>query len=315
MIKNNVILILGAGASKPYGFPTGKELKNEICEFFVLRWKNCLLNKSYEGVDNLRIDKQERLAKEFVQAFKKFKHDSIDLFLALNPDYIEIGKTAIYLTILEHENQNKNILAFDDWYTTLFGLMLEGIKTPEEYQKLTDNHIAIISFNYDRSLESFLYEAFINSTKSIKNEEKIKILRKLKIYHIYGKLGELPWENDEGKGIEYGHNIWTHIIDRNKKNIKTIYERGKEDTLDPKIMEEIKQARKIFFLGFGFAQENVDMLKLPIVLRDNYSIYTSDFENREKKLDNKMRTVGAFKLGTTFINEGDCKRPIEDCLS
>jgi len=249
-----------------------------------------------------------------VSGFKNFKHDSIDLFLALNPKYINIGKTAIYLTILEHENKNKNILTFNDWYKTLFGLMLEGINPLDEYQKFADNHIVIISFNYDRSLEFFLYEAFINSISSISKEEKIKILRKLKIYHVYGELGELPWENDEGRGIEYGNDIWTHIIDRNKKNIKTIYEREKDDALDPKIVEEISRSRRIFFLGFGFAQENVDMLELPAILRDNYSIFTSDFENREKKIGNKMQSVGVYKSGRTIINQGDCRKLIEDYL-
>jgi len=63
MMKDNVILILGAGASKPYGLPTGKELKEEICDSFVMRWKDCLLNKSHEGVGSSRIVSEEKEAK------------------------------------------------------------------------------------------------------------------------------------------------------------------------------------------------------------------------------------------------------------
>ena len=32
MLTYNTVFILGAGASKPFGFPTGAELKNNICE-------------------------------------------------------------------------------------------------------------------------------------------------------------------------------------------------------------------------------------------------------------------------------------------
>ena len=32
MISNNTVLILGAGASSPFNFPSGEKLKNEICE-------------------------------------------------------------------------------------------------------------------------------------------------------------------------------------------------------------------------------------------------------------------------------------------
>jgi len=35
MIKEKTVLILGAGASKPYGFPTGEELRREIIDNYV----------------------------------------------------------------------------------------------------------------------------------------------------------------------------------------------------------------------------------------------------------------------------------------
>jgi hypothetical protein len=33
----DLVLILGAGASVPYGFPTGNELKNWICDMWTYR--------------------------------------------------------------------------------------------------------------------------------------------------------------------------------------------------------------------------------------------------------------------------------------
>jgi hypothetical protein len=44
MIRNKVTIVLGAGASYPYGFPLGGELKDKIIDQFYFR-DNLSLNK------------------------------------------------------------------------------------------------------------------------------------------------------------------------------------------------------------------------------------------------------------------------------
>ena len=70
------------------------------------------------------------------------------------------------------------------------------IGTPDDYFKLSKSNLTIITFNYDRSLEHYLYNTFLNFTKSLTEKEKIEELKKLKIYHVYGKLADLPWESN-----------------------------------------------------------------------------------------------------------------------
>lgn len=42
MITENTIFILGAGASKPYGFPTGAELREQICKLKIVKLRNLI---------------------------------------------------------------------------------------------------------------------------------------------------------------------------------------------------------------------------------------------------------------------------------
>jgi len=42
VINENTVLIIGAGASAPYGFPTGSELRSEILKLRIENYENIL---------------------------------------------------------------------------------------------------------------------------------------------------------------------------------------------------------------------------------------------------------------------------------
>ena len=72
-----------------------------------------------------------------------------------------------------------------DWYTQLFRLM---IGTSDNYFKLSDNNLSIITFNYDRSLEYYFYNIFMDFTKSIELKE-LKFFTFMESFQIYlGKM-------------------------------------------------------------------------------------------------------------------------------
>jgi len=310
MINKNCVLILGAGASAPYGFPTGAELKNLICNNFETMWEEFVLEKNQTIISGGYIEEQKMIANKFVNDFKKFEHDSIDLFLDIFKRHSEIGKKAIYLNILGAEAKNKNGSEVKDWYTQLFRLM---IGTSDNYFNLSKNNLTIITFNYDRSLENYFYEIFMNFTDSLNESEKVQELKNIKIYHVYGKLADLPWESED-KPLGYGQNIWMPQLNERKDNIKTIFERKENSETLKKIRESILLADKIYFLGFGFAKENVDILLLNDLMT-NQLLYISDFEGRHIRIETQMKGLGIWiENGTTIVRGGDCKRVIEDYL-
>jgi len=311
MIKENVVLILGAGASAPYGFPTGAKLKEIICNSFEKVWEKFVFDRTKTPFTDYYLEEQKQIAKQFVSDFKNFDHDSIDLFLDIFKEHSDIGKKAIYLTILDAELKNKMNGKVQEWYTQLFRLM---IGSSDNHFKLSENNLSIITFNYERSLEYYFYNIFMDFTKSIEVKEKIEELRKIKIYHVYGKLADLPWESDNSP-LDYGGNIWMDQLIIRKDNIKTIFERRENIAALNPIVSSIQLADKIYFLGFGFARENVEIISLDRPIKPDQRIYVSDYDNRQVRLETRMRGLGVWQENrTTIVVGGDCKQVIEDYL-
>src|SRR5512136_2893926 len=112
MIAPSTVLVLGAGASKPYGFPLGNELKAEIAES---------LRATKEDQFNQLVECE--FDAEFVVEFQSALHDSIyetiDDFLDSRPTYRRIGSFAIAQSILRHEI-DANLAARGGWYSYPF---------------------------------------------------------------------------------------------------------------------------------------------------------------------------------------------------
>jgi len=86
MINVPTVLVLGAGSSKPYGYPIGSRLKNDIIAELQLS-----LDTDSGWINELDIDKE--LVKEFIKKFDRSPKSSIDSFLAQQKKYTEIGKS------------------------------------------------------------------------------------------------------------------------------------------------------------------------------------------------------------------------------
>lgn len=88
MIHRPTVLVLGAGASAPYGFPCGAELRRLIVEN-VAR-PNHEYNKALReaGFGPTTIN-------EFVAAFDGSRQESIDAFLGTREDLHQVGTAAI----------------------------------------------------------------------------------------------------------------------------------------------------------------------------------------------------------------------------
>jgi hypothetical protein len=171
------VFILGAGASKPYGYPTGKELRKSICELHENRY---FVDRAPDALT-------------FCERFKNSSIESIDLFLTRNPHYEQIGKFAIALCISGKERLSKFREDMEhndqDWYTFIFNKLLGNGIAQDSYTNFNVSDFAFITFNYDRSFEYFIEESLINSFTEIEPEKIREHLRKLKIWHCTSSKG------------------------------------------------------------------------------------------------------------------------------
>ncbi|MCJ7813396.1 hypothetical protein MUP95_08810 [bacterium] len=137
MIETPTVFILGAGSSKPYGYPTGSDLRKKICnkDAFLSEFNNIINQRgsAYYNREKLRID-----AENLQERFLKSSTQSIDLFLSRNENLKEIGKIAITTMVLRCELGSKfreDIEKPDqDWYSYLFHRMTSKITKSGEFQ-------------------------------------------------------------------------------------------------------------------------------------------------------------------------------------
>lgn len=279
MITRKTVLVLGAGASKPYGFPTGAELKDFICYgSYRFAGRDFLRDFDAETLCHLGIAPNE--VDKLTRSLNSSGRASVDAFLESRPDLLQIGKIMIARALLPIEqpkllfqdwprrraNPNSADRLMGNWYELLFGALTEGTSSFEE---LDLRHLKIITFNYDRSLEHFLFTAIANAYYKHEQEGKLAAkLGEMTVLHVHGSLGMLPWQatDKEENSVPYQRtNPSVRHLQLAANGIKVLHE---DDAKSP----ESEQARAIladgeclYFLGFGYHRRNMERLGINVL--------------------------------------------------
>ena len=325
MIDKKTVLILGAGASMPYGYPSGFALRTKIYTEFYSQYMKYLeaqadyIQRQMDMDYYIKTVKQED-PKDFVEKFRD-SNISIDLFLSLNKKHEIIGKKAIALSILRYEGASQfkdNLIPEkENWYKFLLNRLVGKLTKKDDYKNISNNNISIITFNYDRSLEYFLYKSLSSMFGEVDNTEIINELRKIKIIHLYGQVAKLKWQDNEIY-LDYFYNrsekdiFKTINLDYIFREIKVIYEERETNELKD-AQRIIKEAKRIYFLGFGYAEENLETLDFSNMHNDTQKIYGTAFGMHENEmLGVKRRLLPAGKRidklypGNMLIENTDC---------
>jgi hypothetical protein len=282
MIETKTLLIVVAGASVPYGYPTGLQLRDELCQ---QRYLSALINEYYKVSD-------QELAR-FCDSFSKSNLFSIDAFLAKRGDdkithgimsygkYGDVGKLAIACRLIDREVKGKGLpqTGEDHWLQYLWNHMADVSKN-----QFQDNQLKIISFNYDRVIECFFYTAIAN-TYGVDSDEADELLKFIEIVHIYGDLQNL---RDRPYGVK------PQDLSAVANCIKVIPEaREANDKQFTQAKEMIRWADKICFIGFGFDSINVRRLGFPgYGLISKNKIYSTQFGMTVNEVRASHKLVG-----------------------
>jgi hypothetical protein len=278
MINTPTVFILGAGSNTNYGFPSGKELVDEICRpinrISFNDPKETTLS-SEQLIKNYGIDPcaYQTFQKELIES-----RLSVDLFIENRPEFDEIGRKAIAINLLKCEISDR--LFWGEWQylhfenkrgkqgsESWYDLLWSHLTSPFTFDNFSNNKLAIITFNYDRSLEHFLFTALRRSSgkTDIECSDAVKTIR---ILHVYGSLGPLPWQ--DASGVPYDSQASPTAVTLSQQHIKLIRSNKHKDSSQE--FEEahilLEKATRVFILGFGFDYTNIRRLKLPQLLRD-----------------------------------------------
>lgn len=265
MIQTSTAFIIGAGASVPYGLPTGRALRDVIISQKA--------NSDYfralgiPGYDSGKFS-------DFCDVFRMSNIQSIDKFLSLRQEFMLEGKLAIAFSLKQHELEGIENIHKDEWMFFLYNKMVEGIDSADDARLINNNNVHFCTFNYDRLLDYTLALSFFNSFGS--NREVAQSFGRgtwdnildsftFKVDHVYGEIGNFSTNQIDDEHVENVKNYFG--------NIQLISERRKTVSY---IVEYLERCERIFFLGYGFNEENNELLELSRVCQ-NKTVYATAY--------------------------------------
>ena len=322
MFRNNTTFVIGAGASAEFGLPVGWQLAKRIKSRASCHRNNLghVVRPLDPFVDELLRNRYQN-EKEFREAVYALDaiHEgirtavSIDAFIDRfqnNPYVATMGKLLIAIEIAEAEsnslmhtnraslNELEQKTADDTWIGSFVRILLDGVKEPDDVGK----NINIICFNYDRCIEYYLAEE-IGSAYDIAIEDAEEIVSRMNIIHPYGTLGKLPWVKVgiDDDALKFGPDIdlntdWFSIA---QKNIRTYTEQTHDINRTWKIHNAIGQSNVLVFLGFGFNNQNLDLLRVKAFPED-YDMKPRNVYSTGKGIERQVANTLRRRIGNLF---------------
>lgn len=284
-MPKSLVLVVGAGASKEVNLPVGAELKSKIATALNIRYENGYKSRSGDGtIDdafreiardlnperpdiNSLLRSSWRIRDAMPQAI------SIDNFIDSHRDDERIalcGKVAIARCILAAESTSTlyannresypkiNFAKIEPtWFNSFFQLLSENCQEHEIDQRF--DRVSVVCFNYDRCIEHYLHGALQNYY-GVSQERATEVMSHLQIFHPYGSVGLLPWQNRQ-EGLDFGADVGGRALLAASQRIRTFTEGTNPDESDvSEIRKTLQEADRIAFLGFAFHRLNLDLL-------------------------------------------------------
>ena len=294
MIDENIVFVMGAGANIPYGYPSGRDLKQKIIKL-TQGMTERTDSKRFSVVGHL-LENGARIQHSDVQSFEKAlsssEHASIDAFLNIydgNRTFQAIGKFCIaYIIQTTHGRPPKCKTeggeSEDDWMTYLFDKMVQG----STKSTFANNNVSFITFNYDTYFDRRLKKC-IQYSLNCSTEETEAIFREFRIIHVYGSLDEI--HDDENQPT------LAHRISSEHSKIKTIYELYQDREDEDHILEarKIVHDNTVIMLGCGLHSENLRLLEIDDKIKNQGTIYATAYGITQREAQRSIQALGVRK--------------------
>ncbi|MEX0643617.1 MAG: hypothetical protein WD468_13015 [Pirellulales bacterium] len=257
-----IAIITGAGASMPYGFPSGAELRDAILRY----WRPPQLMNHMPSLGGNPLHKYSNGQAELLQhpGFDGFRQQlqrqelaSVDRFLEQprNKQYVEVGLVATAMAIGACHHTSHHLMQLPSsrwnshWYRGFVDLLDNG-------QRLDECRIKIITFNYDVSLETYLCQV-LSSRWDMRFEDVWGQLESsLGFLHVYGDVSS-PWADEDAVAYEKDPQAWA---DTAAKRLKIVAQGRDDDHTFQRAQEWLTEAEAVFFYGFGYDETNMRRL-------------------------------------------------------
>lgn len=282
MITSKLLLVVGAGASKEVGLPTGDGLAKTIAGRLNFKFDDfghrvvsgdpkifhCLERISRQTGDNIndyvtacrKISSGITLAgsiDQFVHRFESDEKISVCAKLAIVQSILFAEKeSTLYISPDYSSNKMEIDLTTNSWFHKFFRIASDGVQR-KDVGKIFDN-VKIICFNYDRCIEHYFKHALMIGY-DLNESDAQSIVDNIDIVHPYGTIGGTA-PKGTSPAVSFGNTDFDIIHSYN--NIRTFTEQIEDETISNSINEYILSTRKSVFIGFSYGNENMKILDL-----------------------------------------------------
>lgn len=238
MILKSTVLVLGAGASQPYGYPLGSELRKLLCA------------PSPELASLLAAAGHDRKAIDhFAEEFRFSNLASIDVFLERRPSLAALGRALIACIIIQRDLESRGRTG--NWYEYLWQELTRGAPTLDDFKR---NCLQVVNFNYDTSFERYMINS-IRASYDVALDVACKAFEAIAVVHVHGKI---PYKL-AGRFIE-PIELTSEAVKTYADQIITLHQ-GEDNSREFATARHfLVNADHVIFLGFGYHEENVRRL-------------------------------------------------------
>src|ERR1700730_14244962 len=176
MFAKPTVFVIGAGASAEFGLPIGSVLKERVAKALAFTFDFGVLQAGDQRIFKLLRPRDHQELQTFIEAGVElsgamdtfYSVDEALHFFSAKPEVVQLGKITIANEILKAER--KSLLYDRDlpqnamvekcngtWAAAVLSMALSTLK--KEQTKTAFQNVTVINFNYDRTLEHYLYVA------------------------------------------------------------------------------------------------------------------------------------------------------------
>ncbi len=221
----------------PYKLPSGKGLRDAVLSTHGKTWM-------YDSVASVGLDSGKY--DSFIKELRTSAYGSVDAFLEHRNQWTDYGKLAMAKCLLDMEGKAQLFppkQPSDHWLEILW----QKLYAPT-WAEFKTNKLKIVTFNYDRLIERYLAEVAMNHFRiSAKEFRSWRFIN-----HVHGSLGPINAiaPPDEAKALKHA-----------MKNILIVHEHLGSSRFR-QAERDIRNARTVLFLGFGYNAANMAKLGL-----------------------------------------------------
>lgn len=293
------VFVVGAGSSIAVGgkyFPSGAILLEKI----GAELKAPASGSSRSAVGQLILETSLSLLnndfKRFAEAAQRihsvaYAYGSIDRLITNldSPDVTLIAKACIAYFVGRAEISLSRMTGTDagaeagkTWLYAYLKEYLARAKTLAEAMDMLAEAKFVV-FNYDRVIEHII-AVFLRNRFELSDHAAIQAVSKLGIEHPYGSLGALspsprPTFAADAKEFE---SVFYHRVGELISGLKTFGESVDRD-IPERIQKAIDECRNLIFVGFGFGEENLQLILPADNVGPTKKLYSTNFDINERR--------------------------------